>query len=83
LSWSQGQIAALWYFLVAIITVVAYFIMVLIHFVRDWIARKIGRAEAASAVADEKVEQDHRQVETHQDPQTSKDETNRLAASNV
>lgn len=55
LNWSQGPIAAVWYFMVAIITVVAYFIMVLIHFVRDWIAQKTYRAEAStSAVAHEK-----------------------------
>lgn len=38
--------AALWYFMVAIIVVVAYFVMVLIHWLRDWIARKTGRSVA-------------------------------------
>lgn len=73
--------------MVAIITVVAYFIMVLIHFVRDWIAQKTYRAEAStSAVAHEKIEehdQQYRQVETHQDPQMTKVETSRSAGNNI
>lgn len=46
LDWSQGPMTALWYFMVAIIVVVAYFVMVFIHWLRGWIARKTGRSVA-------------------------------------
>lgn len=41
LDWKQGPITALYYFIVAVVVVLAFFAQVLIHFVRDFIARKI------------------------------------------
>ncbi|CEP09458.1 hypothetical protein [Parasitella parasitica] len=46
LNWQQGSSTAIWYFAVAIICVVAFFIQVLIHWGRDYIARKTGKADS-------------------------------------
>lgn len=43
LDWYQGPSAAIWYFAVGIICVVAFFIQVLIHWLRDFVARKAGK----------------------------------------
>ncbi|KAG2194031.1 hypothetical protein INT47_009922 [Mucor saturninus] len=44
LDWKQGPITAAYYFAVAVIVVLAFFIQVLIHYVRDLIARKTARS---------------------------------------
>ena len=46
MNWEQGGKAAIWYFAVAVIVVASFFIQVLIHYVRDLIARKTGKADA-------------------------------------
>ncbi|KAI9486804.1 MAG: hypothetical protein EXX96DRAFT_550671 [Benjaminiella poitrasii] len=46
LNWDQGPVAALWYFVVAIIVVVGFFIMVFVHWIRDFIAHKMGKRNA-------------------------------------
>ncbi|KAK4520717.1 uncharacterized protein ATC70_006596 [Mucor velutinosus] len=61
LDWSQGPPTAIWYFVVAIIVVASFFLMILIHWIRDVIARKTGRAEI-SAISEKTTTQ-----ETHQD----------------
>ncbi|KAI8078943.1 uncharacterized protein B0P05DRAFT_637466 [Gilbertella persicaria] len=38
LDWSQGPIAALWYFILFIVCIASFFIVILIQYVRDWIA---------------------------------------------
>lgn len=53
LEWSQGPSAAIWYFAVGIICVVAFFIQVLIHWLRDFVARKTGKMSNVE-IADEK-----------------------------
>lgn len=45
LDWSQGPKTAIWYFAVAIISVLIFFIQILIHWIRDFIARKMGKTE--------------------------------------
>ncbi|CAO3653847.1 unnamed protein product [Mucor hiemalis] len=44
LDWKQGGKAAIWYVAVALIVVVSFFIQVLIHYLRDLIARKMGKS---------------------------------------
>lgn len=69
LRWSQGPITALWYFVVAIIVVLSFFIMILVHRVRDMVARKTGRAEVSAMsekVPDEETHQDHSKLEANQ-----------------
>lgn len=61
LNWAIGPPAAIWYFVVAIIVVVSFFLMILIHWIRDVIARKTGRAEV-SVLSEKTAIQD-----THQD----------------
>ena len=73
LNWSQGPTTAIWYFVVAIIVVVAFFIMILIHWIRDFIARKTGKAEVSTM--SEKTEEPQQQQETHQDRSVAKLET--------
>ncbi|KAG2228422.1 hypothetical protein INT48_005372 [Thamnidium elegans] len=51
LDWSQGPRTAIWYFVVAILVVVIYFIMVGIHLLRDWIARKLGKLDQSDRVS--------------------------------
>ncbi|ORY97969.1 hypothetical protein BCR43DRAFT_490640 [Syncephalastrum racemosum] len=43
LAWSQGGVAAGWYVGVGVCFVIVYFLQYLFHFVRDWIAKKMGR----------------------------------------
>ncbi|KAG1488820.1 hypothetical protein G6F47_012242 [Rhizopus delemar] len=42
LDWKQGGKAAIWYVAVGLIVVISFFIQYLIHFLRDFIARKKG-----------------------------------------
>jgi flagellar biosynthesis/type III secretory pathway M-ring protein FliF/YscJ len=69
LDWSQGPPTAIWYFVVAIIVVVAFFIMILVHWIRDLIARKTGKAEV------QQQQQQQQQQEIHQDHSVAKLET--------
>ncbi|RCH78806.1 hypothetical protein CU098_004850, partial [Rhizopus stolonifer] len=62
LDWSQGGKAALWYILVGIICVVGYFFQCLIHWFRDFIARKSGRAVSQEELNDTN-EVDHAKLE--------------------
>lgn len=62
LDWEQGPITAAYYFAVAVIVVLSYFIQVLIHFVRDFIARKTGRSYQKNTVSDS---QDMTKLETN------------------
>jgi hypothetical protein len=55
LDWSQGPKAAIWYFVVAIVVVLAFFFMVLVHMLRDWIVRKTGRVSNIP-INEEKIE---------------------------
>ncbi|CAO0799325.1 unnamed protein product [Mucor circinelloides] len=69
LDWSQGPPTAIWYFVVAIIVVVSFFIMILIHWIRDVIARKTGRAEISAMsekTATQETHQDQSKLETSQ-----------------
>ncbi|KAI8390853.1 uncharacterized protein BYT42DRAFT_641428 [Radiomyces spectabilis] len=45
LDWSQGGMAAVWYIVVGVIVVVFFFLQMLFHWIRNRIARKLGRAE--------------------------------------
>ncbi|KAI8137740.1 hypothetical protein BJV82DRAFT_633843 [Fennellomyces sp. T-0311] len=44
LSWSQGPVAAGYYIGVGFAFVVVFFIQMLFHFIRDWVARATGRS---------------------------------------
>ncbi|KAK4512605.1 uncharacterized protein ATC70_003308 [Mucor velutinosus] len=52
LDWYQGPSAAIWYFAVGIICVVAFFIQVLIHWLRDFVARKTGKMNSVEITDD-------------------------------
>jgi hypothetical protein len=43
LDWSQGPKAAIWYFVVAILAVIVFFLQYGIHQLRDFIARRVHR----------------------------------------
>ncbi|GAA5817183.1 hypothetical protein MFLAVUS_010725 [Mucor flavus] len=52
LNWEQGPKAAIWYVAVAAIVIVSYLLQVLIHFLRDFVARKMGKSESSQRVED-------------------------------
>jgi hypothetical protein len=58
LDWTQGPKAAIWYFAVGIICVLAFFIQILIHWLRDFVARKMGKIDQEELTEDisQKVE---------------------------
>lgn len=62
LDWSQGGKAAIWYIVVGVIAVVAFLIQVGIHWLRDFVARKTGKAPA-SQQHNEKVESSYQEAE--------------------
>lgn len=54
LNW-EDALVAVYYFMVAIICVVAFFVQFLIHWIRDFIARKTGHDNFNEKVGSEKV----------------------------
>lgn len=52
MNWEQGPKAAIWYVAVAAIVIVSYLLQVLIHFLRDFVARKMGKSESSQRVED-------------------------------
>lgn len=73
MNWNQGGSTAIWYFAVALIVVAAFFFQVLIHFLRDLIARKTGRSVAADT---EKMERDNNSDPTQAHHQMKRLDTN-------
>lgn len=63
LAWSQGAVAAGWYIGVGVCFVIVYFLQYLFHFVRDWIAKKMGREHGRP--------QDHSPQSSAVDPEMS------------
>lgn len=50
LEWDQGPKAAIWYVAVAAIVTLSFFLQVLIHFLRDFIAKKAGKIQPTREV---------------------------------
>ncbi|KAI8970081.1 hypothetical protein BDF20DRAFT_915945 [Mycotypha africana] len=71
LDWQQGPKAAIWYFVVAIVVVVSFFIMKIVHSIRDYIALKTGKIDVVTSPdATEKV-QDNTNIIIHENTQKS------------
>lgn len=65
LDWTQGPIAAAYYFAVALIVLIAFFIQVIIHYVRDFVARKtVGSGQSMVSASQDitKLETSHSDV---------------------
>ncbi|KAI8339328.1 hypothetical protein BD560DRAFT_412695 [Blakeslea trispora] len=62
LDWSQGGIAAVWYIMVGVICVLGYFIQCAIHWLRDFVARKLGKTTTQEL--DEKAEPAYKMEES-------------------
>lgn len=58
LDWYQGPSAAIWYIAVGLICVVAFFIQVLIHWVKEFVARKTGKVESIE-INDKNANEEH------------------------
>ncbi|KAI9340750.1 hypothetical protein BD770DRAFT_476527 [Pilaira anomala] len=63
LEWDQGPKAAIWYVAVAAIVTLSFFLQVLIHFLRDFIAKKAGKIQPTKVVENDanmtKLEEDN------------------------
>ncbi|KAI9265940.1 hypothetical protein BY458DRAFT_556596 [Sporodiniella umbellata] len=57
LSWEKGPKAAIWYIAVALITLVAFFIQYLIHYVRDLVGRRLTDDQDKSLVEESMMEE--------------------------
>jgi hypothetical protein len=63
LDWSQGPKAAIWYFVVAILAVIVFFLQYGIHQFRDFIARRVNGNEGAHEQFDMEAKGDLADVE--------------------
>ncbi|KAI9266722.1 hypothetical protein BDA99DRAFT_506501 [Phascolomyces articulosus] len=64
LDWDQGAVAAGLYIGVAACFIVAFFIQMLFHFIRDWIAKVTGRNSVANK---EQIQLQHSEMSEHRD----------------